>query len=344
MKPETVLKMFEPSHRADPNVSAVCHGFMESKLNGERLVGHGGSTVCFHSSMQLIPERGVGIFIAFNTDTGRPANQDVLAAFADRYFPEANKPRLKSIAGFNERARRVAGEYHSTHYCRHSVAKLRALTGVMMVSVNKNETIMIRSIDGTRHYVEVEPLVFQEQDGHDRVVFQEGVNRRIDALYKANMPVFTAKRSDPEESIFLHGGLLLACTVIFATALLFWPVVAFSVDGWQAFSPFRQDARGYLTFVAWLQSAVFFGFVIGVIVELGDTTETVFGISPILKSLLLVPQVCAVLAGLTLLVCLFAWLRGCWYLPERLHFTLVALAGVAFTWFLQYWNLLKFGA
>jgi hypothetical protein len=41
--------------------------------------------------------------------------------------------------------------------------------------------------------------------------------------------------------------------------------------------------------------------------------------------------------------CLVAWRQGYWRFTGRLHYTLVALAGVAFIWFLYSWNWLTIG-
>jgi hypothetical protein len=36
-----------------------------------------------------------------------------------------------------------------------------------------------------------------------------------------------------------------------------------------------------------------------------------------------------------------AWTRRYWGLAGRVHYTLIALAGLAFVWFLYYWNQLE---
>ena len=36
-----------------------------------------------------------------------------------------------------------------------------------------------------------------------------------------------------------------------------------------------------------------------------------------------------------------AWMRHYWGVAARVHYTLVVLAGLAFVWFLYYWNLLE---
>jgi hypothetical protein len=54
--------------------------------------------------------------------------------------------------------------------------------------------------------------------------------------------------------------------------------------------------------------------------------------------------VCVGLAGIALLGSIIAWARGYWRFSGRVHYSLVAFAGLGFAWFLYYWNLLQFGA
>jgi hypothetical protein len=76
---------------------------------------------------------------------------------------------------------------------------------------------------------------------------------------------------------------------------------------------------------------------------MSDPDEIVFGLTPTIKILLAVTQVAAVLAALTVLGCLIAWRNRYWRFTGRLHYTVVALAGVLFIAWLHYWNLLTFG-
>ena len=113
----------------------------------------------------------------------------------------------------------------------------------------------------------------------------------------------SAARSEWYESSKVHWGLFYGCAAIFASALLYWPVIACSVGGWRAFLVRRAGFRGFLSTVAWLQSAASLGFVIGMTIVLGDPSEISFGLTTNLKLLLLLPQVCVVLGAITLLGC-----------------------------------------
>src|SRR5262249_14917838 len=58
LKPETARLMHSPLFRPDPKAGAMCYGFCQQECNGQRIIGHGGDWPCFHSLMQLLPERG----------------------------------------------------------------------------------------------------------------------------------------------------------------------------------------------------------------------------------------------------------------------------------------------
>ncbi len=67
-------------------------GFFEQGYGGRRIVGHGGDSQYFHSSLNLYPDEGVGVYLVVNS-TGRDGAAGTVRAsfmseFADRYFPE----------------------------------------------------------------------------------------------------------------------------------------------------------------------------------------------------------------------------------------------------------------
>jgi hypothetical protein len=130
---------------------------------------------------------------------------------------------------------------------------------------------------------------------------------------------------------------------LFGTALLFWPAIAFSVRGLRSSSIRRTGFSALLSCLGWLLSATCVGFGAGMLIALNDPEQVAFGTPRALKELLLLPQVCVALAAVVVIGSLIAWMKGYWRLSGRLHYTLVALAGVGFCWFLSYWNLLQFG-
>jgi CubicO group peptidase (beta-lactamase class C family) len=340
---ETAQKMrttlFEPA----PGASTMCYGFIEQRYNGLKMVGHGGDTLWFHSLLQLIPEHRVGLFVSYNTDTSGGERDVLLDAFLRRYFPQEMPPRAVPAEGSRERARRCAGEYGITRYSHSSLTKLMALFGVFKVGVNDDDTLSIKIRDTSYRLVEVEPLVYREQDGPRKIVFKEDRDGRVTSLVLADVPVVCAVRRAWYERSELHWGVLAASVGVFASALLFWPALAFTVRGLQSPTIRRTRFSGVLSCLAWLFSGLGVAFVAGMAIILSDPNEIVFGLTPAVKALGVLAPVCAALAGVTVVACLVAWMKGYWRLSGRLHYTLVALAGLGFTWFLYYWNVLSFG-
>jgi CubicO group peptidase (beta-lactamase class C family) len=343
LKPETARQMREPLFQPDPKTSAICYGFMEQKRNGLRMIGHGGDTIWFHSLMQLIPERRVGLFVSYNTNTSDDAREPLFESFLRRYFPQPDPPRITPPSDFHERARRFAGEYGMTRYSHSTFTKLAALLAVFKVAANKDDTLTISVGDSSRRYVEVEPLVFRELDGPRKVVFQEGKNGRVLYLLPANAPVVCAIRREWYELSLVQFGLLGGSMAVFLAAFTFWPVLGFSLRGLRSPRIRRTWFSGLLSFLGWLTSAACLALAAGMALVVSEPNDIAFGLTPLVKYLLAGTQVCAVLAGLTVLGCLLAWLKGYWRFSGRLFYTLVALAGVGFTWFLHNWNLLTWG-
>jgi hypothetical protein len=211
----------EPLFRLDPQTNAMCYGFIEKQQNGQRIIGHDGATLWFHSLMQLIPDRHVGFFVCCNTDTGAGLSPALFKAFLDRYFPAPDPPRVKPAEGFAERARKIVGEYVTTRYSHASVTKLTALGGTLQVSANNDDTLSIAEGDRVRRFVEVEPFVFQEIEGQQKVVFQQTNDGRVSHLSRANAPQFAAVRQDWYASSILQQSMLLASVGIFLSALFF---------------------------------------------------------------------------------------------------------------------------
>ena len=343
LKPETAKQMREPLYRPDPKTSAMCYGFMGDERHGQQFVGHGGDTLWFHSLLEMTRDRQVGLFVSYNTETAGGQREALFEAFLKRYFPEPDLPRVKAAGDVHERTQRLAGEYGMTRYSHSTVAKLAALMSVCRVKVNKDDTLTVTVGAEPRQFVEVEPFVFRELEGSRKIVFQEDKAGKIAYLYFANAPFMSAVHREWYELSTVHGGLVLGCVALFLSAFFFWPALAFTIRGLESPHINRTRFSGLLSCLAWLLSVACLAFGIGLAIALRDPEEIAFGLTPVLKTVLVVPQFCAGLAALVVLGCLIAWKERYWRFTGRVHYTLVALAGVGFIWFLYYWNLLAFG-
>ncbi len=79
---------------------------------------------------------------------------------------------------------------------------------------------------------------------------------------------------------------------------------------------------------------------LGIASALSRYGDLFLGVPLILKICQIVPILAAVLGAGALVFVFKAWKEGYWTPCQRLHYTLVAMASLAFFWFLNYWNLI----
>jgi len=344
LKPETARLMHSPLFRSDPKTSAMCYGFWEQELNGQRLIGHGGDWDGFHSLLQLIPDRRVGLFVSYNTDLSGEERDVLLSAFMRRYFPVAESPLAQVSSDARERAKRLAGQYADTRYSHTTFTKLAAALGGFRVAANDDGTLTISTGSTKSHrFVEVEPLVFHELDGQRKVVFAEDKSGNIEYLFPSDLAAVSAVPVHWYERENTQMEVLGGCAAVFASAVFFWPALAFTVRGSNSAGVFRNRSSALLSCLAWLFALAGIGFLLALSSIVADPNFIAYGLTRSLKILLASPQVIAVLATLTVLGCLMAWKNGYWRLSGRVHYTLVGLAGIVFVAWLHYWNFLTFG-
>ncbi len=94
---------------------------------------------------------------------------------------------------------------------------------------------------------------------------------------------------------------------------------------------------------------IFLGFVLAVTIEVYESDALLFGLTPAARAILILPLAGAVLAASMLILTCAAWMgwgtpgkRPYWDLPGGVRYTLLAVVGVAFIWWLSYWNLIGF--
>jgi CubicO group peptidase (beta-lactamase class C family) len=344
LMPETARRMREPLFRSDPKVDAMCYGFWEQHENGQRILQHGGATLVFFSLAAMIPDKHVGLFLSCNTNTGAGQQMDVLTTFLKHYFPQPDQPQPKPAADFAKAGKRFEGEYGSTRYSHTTYAKLVELLQTDKVGVNDDGTITVSTPAGAKRYVEVEPLVFQQLDGTRRLVFRADEKGNITHLFPAYAAAVAFERHEWYQRRDFQMALLAATALLFASAIVIWPIIAFSMRGLTAPTIRRTRVSGLATFIGFLLSATCLAVLVGALIGLQEPDEVAFGTPPTLKWVLAIPQVCVALTALALVFCLVAWKQRYWRFSGRLHYTLVTLAGVGFCWFTYYWNLLHFGA
>ena len=151
-------------------------GFYEESRNGVRIIGHAGDTSYFHSDLHLIPDANVGFYISYNSaGKGEISGRDaVWTKFLDRYFP--NTPtELKTATTAKQHATEVSGPYMISRREQSTMLTLVWRLLQSKVVAQPDGTIQIpdlTKLNGKpKNWREVEPYVFQEVGGQDRIFF-----------------------------------------------------------------------------------------------------------------------------------------------------------------------------
>jgi CubicO group peptidase (beta-lactamase class C family) len=187
LKPATIKEMWTPQVPEEKGLPGFDLGFYQDDFNGLTIVGHGGDTIAFHSDLHLIPAKGVGFFVSFNSPGKEGGVEDVrnnlFKAFLDRYYPYT-PPDEATVADPQKDAARVAGYYESSRRVARALAFVYAL-GQSQVTANPDGTIEVSALKDAAgdpfKWREVGPLRYRQVDGQSHLVFGTDTSGNVDS-------------------------------------------------------------------------------------------------------------------------------------------------------------------
>jgi hypothetical protein len=334
----------------DPRVPGYAHGFMEWNFNGQRILYHGGDTRVFQSMLVLLPEQNLGFFYAYNTMNPAVLPWDLtLIAFMQHYYP-VDLAAFQPAPGFHARSETYTGSYFLARSSYTTIEKVNnlSITNWIEITASEDGALLIGLPISPQkiRLEEMEPMLFREASTGLQLVFQMEDSGRVVYLYDAHQPSTPWVKMMWHQNPMLHYGLVIACSVIFLSALLaglFSAIVRIFKRGDRATqSASARFARWIALMVAFLDLSALVAFLVIYLDSNGFGEMIAYGemstINVILTVWLSAVVLTIVLAALTITV----WKQGFWGRMARLHYSLVALAALAFVWFLNYWNLLGF--
>jgi hypothetical protein len=339
LQPQTAQRMRQQLFTNDPQVSGWAYGLMEMNLNDQRLLWHIGDTPLYHSLLVLSPTQHLGLFVAYNGQDGAQARMQLLQAFLDHYFPVSIATPLEPAAGSPHGLDRYTGSYRPIPGASTTFEKAKNFVQNQVdVGLEQDGALSLVGLGASARLVEVKSRVFRLPllDGRPNragaVVFREDSTGRITHLLLANEPLAVYEKISWHETKAFNVVLLGACVLLFASMLLTLMVPPRDND-------YSRGAR-FAYRLACCLSALNLIFLAGILITLSRPYVTTHEIIPFLMPLLIVALVAAILAIGAAAATLLVWKRQYWNLAARVHYTLVALAAVAFVWWLNDWNLL----
>ncbi|MDP2915616.1 MAG: serine hydrolase domain-containing protein [Candidatus Aminicenantes bacterium] len=343
LRADTARRMRAPSPQLNPPLNGMALGFYHEDRNGHQIVGHAGDTAAFHSDLHILPDDGVGLFISLNS-TGKegaagPVRAALLRGFMDRYFP-APKPALPTLATAKEHGRMMAGLYRWSRRSESSFFTMTNLLGQVKVKAGPDGTLEVSVLKDASGAVirwrEVAPFVWQDPAGEINLaaVVKDGkvVNFTSDEL----PPVMVLQPVPGRASAAWNMPLLYAMVVVLMLAVLLWPVTALvrrhygrplPLAGWEAV------LYRLTRVVALIDLLALLTYVLIISLFSNGTLTADVAADPFIRvaqGLCLLGVIGAVLA---LWNAFLAWTRKGRSRWAKISATVIALACVAFVWF-----------
>lgn len=315
--------------RNDPRLRGRGYGFAEASQGGHLVLYKDGQANGFGARMVIVPEFGIGIFVAVNRSVLGPMGRrnaagDFLRDFTGAVLSEAITPLTafdapEMLQGVDSRA--FAGTYRTTVAARHTWELLLAMTDTARVKAHADGAIDV----GSGRYVPVDEGLYQWHEGGPFYVAFEH--------FAEGGPDYLIIGSGSYERVPWYGVQEGASAIILGVAAIAFLML---IGGGFAFARGRGARWSGLAMVGSVVRLGAIGMLAGTLV-LMDPQGLFYGMPPSV----------ALAVGLALLAPTFdglALLSAMRRRPESLSAIMVALiyfvSTAVFIWWLDTWNLL----
>jgi CubicO group peptidase (beta-lactamase class C family) len=197
----------------DPGVGAVAHGFLAGRVGPHFSYGHGGATLYFHSTLLLLPEADLGVFVSANTGNARSAVLEVARLIVERLAPETAVLPATVTTDASALAR-FAGSYRSNRRNYSRIEKLIMDAGSdITVAPGSDGALRVSAGGETMRWVPVAATVFVDPETGSRAEFLTDAAGEVTGLV-SGFGIAVAEKLEPwERSQLLWLAIVLAALI-----------------------------------------------------------------------------------------------------------------------------------
>ena len=350
LKPESVRAMESRQFELHPALHAMGLILMDYSMNGQRIFGHGGDTIFFHSDMIVMPDAHVGLFVSYNSAGSRigGGRTEVIRGFLNRYFPEpVTASPVIDLKTAEADGRAVSGVYTGSRRAESTLLKVTAVLGQAAVKSDEKGVLTIEGVQsprgGLKQWREIGPMVYREVDGPDVIAFRKDANGVVTDLLPS-VPIQLLQRVTGLTNKKVLLPILGASQSLIVLTLLLWPVAAI-VRKRYARPLFTSTLDRVLYVFTRLDCLFQIIFVALILLPLSLADKNIGFIGDGVNPWLSVAHVFGWLAAAGLVIVAFAAIRswratglGWW---ARVHATLLLIASVIFMSFAWWSHLLS---
>jgi CubicO group peptidase (beta-lactamase class C family) len=329
--------------------NGIAYGFYEMNRNDQAAIGHGGDTQQFHSVLALFPEHDLGLFVAFNSADAASSAEDLRDAFVEHFFPTTTQP-AEQIPINAQQLDQLTGAYRLTNTAYSTVEKITGLFGSYRISADAGMLVVSAPADdemldhSTTRFVPVRPndpeqLAFRELDGTRMLVFRTDGRTGMRYASLDQAPVFSLEQLGGLDDPRLHQISIAALVLILISGMIGAAAATIRTRrrnaGPSSHIPERA-ARWTMTALGTLSLLL----VAGLTAVFIGSQSLIAGDTTLLAVVLVIPILIALCTIVACPLAVLAWKSRSWGISARIHLSLVAVAGVLLTVFLDDWNLI----
>jgi len=221
LTPATMARMQTIQIPGAGGVGGMALGFDEVRLNGRRVLIHGGATLQFLAYFAVAPREGFGFFIVESSGKDRTFEPRVLQGLMDRYYPREDPSSIPAAMQPGFAHEHVAGAYRSNRRADATILRLLSIVREKTVKSYPDGSITVSGLDTSagrpKHWVNVRPLVYRDPQGDEMLEFRTNGSGRISKLIGADIGVSEFDRAGWWENrnvnLALFGFSVLVCLI-----------------------------------------------------------------------------------------------------------------------------------
>ena len=336
---DTATLMHQTHFRNDLRLPGMAYGFIENYKNHKRLLWHTGTSPDFHSLLLMIPEENCGFFFSMNiVDT--QVSRKLLQEFMDYFYPANLKiinPSLSNSVNFNH----YAGIYRVNWHAHNTLEKLGVLGRDVLVAANKDGSLMIRFDNAPdSRWINTDENLFRMESLDEYASFAVDENGNAYRLFQGSRPIVAYEKIAWWETSAFHIILQVAVVIAFITFLLTTFISRFFLRKKSDSAEQASKQARFARYTGNLISLLHPLFIVGFLAIQMKIVSGNFDI--LLYAVLTLPLITVALTLVIAVMAVLAWINSYWALGGRFHYTLLALAALANSWFLYYWNLIGY--
>ena len=331
LQAETTEQMQQQQYTVDPLMAGTAYGFKERYLQNQKILEHNGRLNGYNSTLFLVPESNLGVFIGCNNNGGQLVNQ-FKKDFLDYFY---QKNRGKNIASSQEFStsnlsseRQISGVYRLNQYARYSIDKLGVLLGAapeIEVKQGNDNAVTISSMPETQ-WIFVKPSVYRSRSDGAYLKFERVNNRQN--MFVSGSPLYSYHKLRWYEPIKFQTVALLICLLILAITLGASVIYFAEINLLQ----------GLVSIPCFLY--LMLAIILAVAVFQIDFWQILYGLPSGLKTAKTLVPIAAVLSTVVAALTIFSWFRWEYPLSLRVWYSLLSIALLSITYYMKYWNLL----